>query len=68
LQGAYEDQAGVAGIDPGAPVLPDRRFVTGGDSSAVARHAISAQFDGREYRFARWGGPCRADPGALLAG
>jgi hypothetical protein len=46
LQGAYEDQAGVAGIDPGAPVLPDRRFVTGGDSSAVARHAISADLRG----------------------
>src|SRR5437588_11712529 len=44
LQGAYDDQAGVAGIDPGASVLPDRRFITGSDHSAVPQHAISAHW------------------------
>ena len=43
LLGVGEGQAGIAGTDR-VPVLllPDRRFVTDGESSAVARHAISA--------------------------
>ena len=36
-----EGQTEVAGLTR-APVLPDGRFVTDGDSSAVVRHAISA--------------------------
>jgi hypothetical protein len=44
LLGVGEGRAGMAGTDR-APVLllPDGRFVTDGESSAVARHAISAQ-------------------------
>lgn len=43
LLGGGEGQAGIAGTHR-APVLllPDRRFVTDGESSAVARHAIFA--------------------------
>ena len=43
LLGVGEGQAGMAGTDR-APVLllPDGLFVTDGESSAVARHAISA--------------------------
>ena len=43
LLGVGEGRAGMAGTDR-APVLlvPDRRFVTDGETSAVARHAISA--------------------------
>jgi hypothetical protein len=46
-----EGQAGMAGTDR-VPVLllPDRRFVTDGDSSVVARHAISAAMRGNRAR------------------
>jgi hypothetical protein len=42
LLGVGEGQAGVAGLTRHLSVLPDVRFVTDGDSSAVVRHAISA--------------------------
>jgi hypothetical protein len=46
LLGVGAGQAGMAGTDR-VPVLllPDRRFVTDGESSVVARHAISAQLN-----------------------
>ena len=41
--GVGEGQAGMAGTDRAPVVLcQTRRFVTDGESSAVARHAISA--------------------------
>lgn len=63
LLGVGEGQAGMAETDR-APVLllSDRRFVTDGESSAVARHAITA------WTLITAGGhcrPCRPDQGVL---
>jgi hypothetical protein len=40
LPGAIQGQMG-AGLTGQAPVVPDERFFTDGENSAVARHAIS---------------------------
>ena len=60
LLGVGGGQAGMAGTDwTSVLLLPDRRFVTDGESSAVARHAISADLVGLGLRLLVGG--CRAD-------
>jgi xanthine dehydrogenase iron-sulfur cluster and FAD-binding subunit A len=62
LRGAYEDQAGVARIDPGTR-LPDRHFITDGDNSAVVRHPRSADLGGRgRPALTGFGTQIRVDP------